>query len=214
MDVFLLEIARHIGDCREVLAAAVDRIRRSLAVCDYSRVLMAGTDARLAASRALLGRVDTDLPRMRCPRSDGAAFATPDLPVQHVIWQIAALATAGRGREKAMTVTIYHNPRCGKSRATLALLEGRGLRPHVVEYLKTPPDKPELRRLLRMLGLTPRQLLRKKEAAEAGLDEPGLSDEQLLDGMLEHPIVIERPIVVNGDRAALGRPPEAVLKIL
>jgi arsenate reductase len=113
-----------------------------------------------------------------------------------------------------MTVTIYHNPRCGKSRETLGLLEQRGIKPRIVEYLKTPPDKPELKRLLNMLGMAPRQLLRKKEAAEAGLDKPGLSDEQVLDGMLKHPIVIERPIVVNGDRAALGRPPEAVLKIL
>jgi arsenate reductase len=113
-----------------------------------------------------------------------------------------------------MTVTIYHNPRCGKSRATLALLEEKGVRPRVVEYLKTPPDKAELKRLLKLLGMAPRQLLRKKEAAEAGLDKAALTDEQLIDGMTKHPIVIERPIVVNGERAALGRPPEAVLKIL
>ena len=113
-----------------------------------------------------------------------------------------------------MTVVIYHNPRCNKSRQTLALLEARGVAPRVIEYLKTPPDQAELKRLLRLLGLTPRQLLRKKEAAEAGLDKPGLSDAQLIAGMVKHPIVIERPIVVNGERAVLGRPPEAVLKIL
>ncbi len=113
-----------------------------------------------------------------------------------------------------MGVTIYHNPRCNTSRRMLALLEERGIKPRVVEYLKTPPDAAELRRLLKLLGMSPRQLLRKKEAAEAGLDKPGLSDEQLVAGMVKHPIVIERPIVVSGDRAALGRPPEAVLEIL
>jgi arsenate reductase len=113
-----------------------------------------------------------------------------------------------------MSVTIYHNPRCGKSRETLALLEKKGLTPRVVEYLKTPPDKATLRRLLKLLGKTPRELLRAKEAKEAGLDKPGLTDDAIIAGMLRHPIVIERPIVVNGDRAALGRPPDAVLKIL
>ncbi len=113
-----------------------------------------------------------------------------------------------------MAVVIYHNPRCNKSRQTLALLEARGIKPRIVEYLKTPPDQAELKRLLRLLGLAPRQLLRKKEAAEAGLDKPGLSDAQLIAGMVKHPIVLERPIVVNGERAVLGRPPEAVLKIL
>ena len=113
-----------------------------------------------------------------------------------------------------MSVTIYHNPRCGKSRDTLALLEKRGSKPIVIEYLKTPPDAAELKRLLGMLGMSPRDLLRKKEAAEVGLDKPGLSDAQLIAGMVENPIAIERPIVVNGNKAALGRPPEAVLKIL
>jgi arsenate reductase len=113
-----------------------------------------------------------------------------------------------------MAVTIYHNPRCGKSRDTLALLEKRGIQPRIVEYLKTPPDAATLKKLLKQLGLAPRQLLRKKEAAEAGLDDPKLSDDQLIKGMVANPIVIERPIVVSGDKAALGRPPEAVLKIL
>src|SRR5271155_2041970 len=113
-----------------------------------------------------------------------------------------------------MAITIYHNPRCGKSRDTLTLLEKRGITPRIVEYLKTPPDTKTLKRLLEQLGLKPRQLLRKKEAAEAGLDDPELSDDALIAGMVKHPITIERPIVVNGDKAALGRPPEAVLKIL
>ncbi len=113
-----------------------------------------------------------------------------------------------------MSVTIYHNPRCGKSRATLALLEKKGVRPRVVEYLKTPPDKAELKRLLALLGMTPRALLRAKEAKEAGLDRAELSDDAIIAGMVAHPIVIERPIVVSGSRAAIGRPPEAVLKIL
>lgn len=116
--------------------------------------------------------------------------------------------------EAAMTVTIYHNPRCGKSRETLALLEKKGVKPVVIEYLKTPPGKTELKRLLKLLGKTPRELLRRKEAKAVGLDKPGLGDDAILDGMVMHPIVIERPIVVKGSRAALGRPPEAVLKIL
>ena len=113
-----------------------------------------------------------------------------------------------------MSVTIYHNPRCNKSRQTLALLEARGVKPRIVEYLKTPPDAAELKRLLKLLGMTPRQLLRAKEAKEAGLDRPALSDAELIAGMVANPIAIERPIVVNGARAALGRPPEAALKIL
>ena len=113
-----------------------------------------------------------------------------------------------------MTVTIYHNPRCNTSRKTLALMEKKGVKPEVVEYLKTPPNAAELRQLLTKLGLSPRQLLRKKEAKEAGLDKPNLSDAQLIAGMAKHPITIERPIVVKGNHAALGRPPEAVLKIL
>jgi arsenate reductase len=113
-----------------------------------------------------------------------------------------------------MSVTIYHNPRCGKSRQTLELLRGRGVEPRIIEYLKTPPDAAELKRLLRQLGMSPRELLRQKEAAEAGLDRPGLSDDALIARMVANPIVIQRPIVVAGDRAAIGRPPEAVLKIL
>jgi arsenate reductase (glutaredoxin) len=117
-------------------------------------------------------------------------------------------------RSLVAMVTIYHNPRCTKSRETLALLEKKGIKPEIIEYLKTPPDKATLKKLLKMLGKTPRELLRAKEAKEAGLDKPSLSDEQIIDGMVKTPIVIERPIVVNGARAALGRPPESVLNIL
>ncbi|HUZ74966.1 MAG TPA: arsenate reductase (glutaredoxin) [Stellaceae bacterium] len=113
-----------------------------------------------------------------------------------------------------MDVTIYHNPRCATSRKALALLRGRGAEPRVVEYLKTPPDAAELKRLLKMLGLKPRDLLRKKEAKEAGLDKPDLSDEQIIAAMVKYPIVIERPIVVKGTKAVLGRPPEAALEVL
>ena len=111
-------------------------------------------------------------------------------------------------------VVIYHNPRCITSRKTLALLEKKGVKPRIIEYLKTPPSAAELKRLLKMLGKTPRELLRSKEAREAGLNKPGLTDSALIAAMVKNPIVIERPIVVNGSHAAVGRPPEAVLEIL
>jgi arsenate reductase len=111
-------------------------------------------------------------------------------------------------------VTIYHNPRCSKSRETLKLIEDQGVQPVVVEYLKTPPDVAELTRILALLGKSPRDILRKKEADEAGLDLDSLSDTQLIAAMVAHPAVIERPIVVAGGKAALGRPPESVLAIL
>jgi arsenate reductase len=115
-----------------------------------------------------------------------------------------------------MSVTIYHNPRCSKSRQTLALLNERGQDVEVVEYLETPPDAATLDRLLDGLGLEPRELMRKNEAAyaELGLDAPGLDRAALVAAMVENPILIERPIVVAGNRVALGRPPAAVLEIL
>ncbi len=113
-----------------------------------------------------------------------------------------------------MTVTIYHNPRCSKSRQTLKLLQERGVDLRIVEYLKEPPSADGLRQLLEQLGKSPRELLRAKEAREVGLDDPALTNADLLAGMVANPIVIERPIVVSGDRARLGRPPEAVLEIL
>jgi len=112
-----------------------------------------------------------------------------------------------------MTVTIYHNPRCSKSRQTLSLLQQRGVEPAIVNYLEAPPDQATLRQLLGLLDLSPRELMRKGEAAylELGLDDPGLSDDALIAAMVESPILIERPIVRSGRRAAIGRPPEAVL---
>ncbi|HTT07473.1 MAG TPA: arsenate reductase (glutaredoxin) [Gammaproteobacteria bacterium] len=115
-----------------------------------------------------------------------------------------------------MKVTIYHNPRCSKSRETLALLTARGIQPEIIEYLKTPPDQATLQRLLKALGMTPRQLLRTKEDAyaETGLDNPKLSDAQILKTMVTHPVLLERPIVVVDGKAAIGRPPENVLRLL
>jgi arsenate reductase len=115
-----------------------------------------------------------------------------------------------------MAVTIYHNPRCSKSRQTLALLQDRGIEPKVVEYLSDTPDDATLDALLKKLKLEPRDLMRRKEAPykDLGLDDPGLSRAALIAAMVEHPILIERPIVVKGAKAALGRPPEAVLEIL
>lgn len=113
-------------------------------------------------------------------------------------------------------VRIYHNGRCSKSRATLELLQARGIEPEVVNYLDTPPGVDELKTLLRLLGMTPRQLLRTGEAEykELGLDDAALGDEAILQAMVAHPRLIERPIVVAGGKAAIGRPPEAVLAIL
>jgi arsenate reductase len=111
---------------------------------------------------------------------------------------------------------FYHNPRCSKSRQTLALLAEHGIEPVVIEYLKTPPSAAELGRILDKLGLEPRALLRSKEHEyqAAGLDNPKLSRRELIAAMVEHPILIERPILVTPERAAVGRPPEQVLKIL
>lgn len=115
-----------------------------------------------------------------------------------------------------MTVTIYHNPRCAKSRQTLTLLEEKGVSPGIVEYLKTPPSAAELKTILKMLGLRPRDLMRKGEPlyAELGLKDRDLDDDALIALMVTNPILIERPIVVSGGKAAIGRPPEAVLEIL
>ena len=115
-----------------------------------------------------------------------------------------------------MGVRIYHNSRCSKSRGTLELLQARGIEPEVVNYLDTPPSVDELRTLLRLLGMTPRQLLRTGEAEyqELGLDDPAVGDEGILQAMAAHPRLIERPIVVADGKAAIGRPPEAVLAIL
>ncbi len=115
-----------------------------------------------------------------------------------------------------LTLILYHNPKCSKSREAKALLEERGLRPQVIEYLETPPSASELDAILKKLGMEPRQLLRTKEPAytQADLADPRLTRAQIIEAMVSHPILIERPILVNGSRAALGRPPERVLEIL
>jgi arsenate reductase len=113
-----------------------------------------------------------------------------------------------------MAVRIYHNPRCNTSRKTLALLRDKGVEPEVVEYLKTPYTIAQLKILLSQLGMPARSLLRKKEAAAAGIDPATLSEAALIEAMAKNPIVVERPIVVSGNKAALGRPPEKVLSVL
>jgi arsenate reductase (glutaredoxin) len=118
--------------------------------------------------------------------------------------------------DPGMTVTIYHNPRCSKSRATLQLLESRGVKPKIVDYLKTPPSVAELKSILKKLMLKPHELVRKGEPryVELGLKDRDLDDEALIALMVDDPILIERPIVVAGGKAAIGRPPETVLAIL
>lgn len=113
-------------------------------------------------------------------------------------------------------VTIYHNPRCSKSRQTLELLQKRGVEPTIVEYLKTPPDVQTLSRLIDQLGIQPADLLRKKEIEfeELYLEDKLHDRDALIDAMVEYPVLIERPIVVSGDRACLGRPPEQIIEII
>lgn len=113
-------------------------------------------------------------------------------------------------------VTIYHNPRCSKSRQTLQLIEDQGLKPVVVLYLEEPLSKALISDLLAKLGIGARDLLRKSEEAykENGLSDPSLSDEELIAAMVKFPKLIERPIVVKADKAVLGRPPENVLGLI
>lgn len=112
-------------------------------------------------------------------------------------------------------ITIYHNPRCSKSRKTLALLQEHGIEPTVVEYLKNPPDKRELEIITRKLGVKPEQIVRRGEASfKEKFAGKSLSDSEWLDALAEHPILIERPIVIKGERAVIGRPPENVLDLV
>jgi arsenate reductase (glutaredoxin) len=117
---------------------------------------------------------------------------------------------------KNLETIIYHNPKCGTSRKVLGMLRDAGLEPNVIEYLKTPPARDELVSLLRRMGKTPRQILRRKEKpfAELGLDDPSKSDDSLIDAILAHPILMERPIVVTPGGVRLCRPAEAVLPLL
>lgn len=113
-------------------------------------------------------------------------------------------------------LTLYHNPRCSKSRGALELLETRGLQPHVVRYLETPPTASELSSLLVKLGIPARQLLRTGEDdyRVLNLADSSLTEAQLIDAMVAHPKLIERPILIAGDKAVIGRPPEKVLELL
>lgn len=113
-------------------------------------------------------------------------------------------------------VTLYHNPRCSKSRQALELLRGKNVEPEIVEYLDSPPSVAELDTILTMLAMEPRQLMRRGEAIykDLALDDESLDRHSLLQAMVEHPILIERPIAVADGRAALGRPPENVLDVL
>jgi arsenate reductase len=113
-------------------------------------------------------------------------------------------------------ISIYHNPRCSKSRQTLQLLEERGIQPNIVLYLEHPPTKAQLQALLKKLGIGPRALLRsgEPEYAERNLADPNLSDAALIESMVACPKLIERPVVVRGERAVIGRPPENVLGLL
>ena len=113
-------------------------------------------------------------------------------------------------------VTIFHNPACGTSRNTLALIRERGIEPRVVEYLKTPPSKEEVRQLLAEMGLSVRAVLREKGTphAELGLDDPKWTDEQLLDFIQQHPILLQRPVVRTPRGTKLCRPAETVLELL
>ena len=115
-----------------------------------------------------------------------------------------------------MSLVIYHNPRCSKSRATLALIREQGLEPEVVEYLKVPLKIEEVKKILDGLGIEPLELMRKKETlySELNLSDTSFSREELIKVILNHPILMERPIVKNGDKYVLGRPPEKVLDIL
>jgi len=113
-----------------------------------------------------------------------------------------------------MPVRIYHNPRCNTSRNTLALLRERGIEPEIVEYLKTPYTAAGLKTLLGQLKVPAKALVRKKEAAALGIDPAEMSEEALIRAMVKNPIIVERPIVVSGGKAALGRPPEKVLAVI
>ena len=115
-----------------------------------------------------------------------------------------------------MTITIYHNPACGTSRNVLAMIRNSGEGPHIIEYLKTPPSRAELANLIARMGITPRQLLRRKGTPYDALrlDDPTITDDRLIDLMIEQPILINRPIVVSPLGVRLCRPSEAVLDLL
>jgi arsenate reductase (glutaredoxin) len=115
-----------------------------------------------------------------------------------------------------MTVTIYHNPSCSKSRQTLEIIKKQGIEPIIIEYLKVTPTKDKIQEILTILGYAPRDLMRKKESiyTEYKLDDSSLSDDILINFMVQNPILIERPIIICNNKIAIGRPPEKVLEII
>jgi arsenate reductase len=116
-----------------------------------------------------------------------------------------------------MAIDFYHNPRCVTSRKALGMLRDKGVEPNIIEYLKTPPDKVRLKRLLELMEMNPRELIRKREKdtiKATGVDDEALDDEAVIEAMVANPILIERPIIVNGNKARLGRPPEKVLEVV
>ena len=115
-----------------------------------------------------------------------------------------------------MDAIVYHNPACSKSRKTLELLQAEGIEPEIIEYLKSPPDKAALQRILRLLDCAPRELMRTSEAVyrAKGLDDASLAEDRLLDAMITDPILIQRPIVIIDGKATIGRPPEKILDLL
>lgn len=125
-------------------------------------------------------------------------------------------SSIGAKQTQMTELTLYHNPRCSKSRGALELLEQRGLNPTVIRYLETPPSATELKQILTRLGISPRQLLRngEEEYKTLNLADPSLTDAEIIEAMVTHPKLIERPILVVGDVAVVGRPPEKVLEIL
>ena len=122
------------------------------------------------------------------------------------------------GKDERMTagVQMLHNPRCSKSRQTLEILRDRGIEPEIIEYLKTPPDAARIDEILRLLDLAPRDLIRRQERVytELGLDDPSLARQYLIQAMVDNPILIERPVVIAGAKAAIGRPPENILAVV
>jgi arsenate reductase len=170
----------------------------------------AGTTALVATPGLGCAIRDADDPNLELLGSRQGGREPWGLAIQAVEWDEAT------GRESSLATTLYHNPRCSKSRAGLALLREQGIEPEVVEYLKHPPDADTLSALLDMLGLGPRELMRTKEPEYRALhlDDPALTREALIAAMVANPRLIERPILVKDGRAALGRPPEKLLEIL
>jgi len=121
------------------------------------------------------------------------------------------MATTGT---EIMKTIIYHNPKCGKSRETLAIIKSKGIEPEIIEYLKTPLKEVSIREILKKLNTEPINIIRRKESKDLGLDLKVMSNAELIRSMAQHPIIIERPIVIKGKKGTLGRPPEKVLELL